>query len=142
MQKGSAISKGCERAPEDRKPTFPEVEVRPRSWLEPVVLASLRARSSYGYEMMEHLTEFGFETTNPGTIYRTLRRMEKNGQVESRWETSEGGPARRRYTITDAGEADLVLWVEALKQCQRSMDTFSNLYTGRPPRPDKENEGR
>ena len=49
----------------------------------------------------------GFETMNPGTMYRALRQMEKDGVVESSWETSRGGAARRMYAITDAGEAYL-----------------------------------
>ena len=78
---------------------------------------------------------------NPGTMYRTLRRMEKKGAVESRWETSEEGPARRRYSITDSGEAYLDLWVETLEQYQRNMDAFFRLYTGHPPRGEGEKRG-
>jgi poly-beta-hydroxybutyrate-responsive repressor len=79
---------------------------------------------------------------NPGTLYRTLRQMEKDGVVESSWETSRGGPARRMYSITDAGEAYLEFWAKALEQYQRNMDTFFRLYTGRPPLPgEKKEEG-
>ena len=87
----------------------------------------------YGYELMERASAFGFEAMNPGTLYRTLRQMEKDGVVESSWETSRGGPARRMYSITDAGEAYLEFWAKALEQYQRNMDTFFRLYTGRPP---------
>ena len=37
------------------------------------------------------------------TLYRTLRQMEKDGFLESTWEPGPTGPARRVYTITDAG---------------------------------------
>ena len=77
----------------------------------------------------------GFEAMNPGTLYRTLRQMEKEGIVESTWETSRGGPARRMYTITDAGRAYLDFWAKSLEQYQKTMDNFFRLYTGRPPRP-------
>jgi PadR family transcriptional regulator, regulatory protein PadR len=109
-----------------------EVEVRPRNWLVPVILLTLREWNSYGYELMERTAAFGFEAMNPGTLYRTLRQMEKEGVVESKWETSKGGPARRMYTITDAGEAYLDFWAEALEQYRRNMDAFFSLYTGRP----------
>jgi poly-beta-hydroxybutyrate-responsive repressor len=109
-----------------------EVEVRPRNWLVPVILLTLREWNSYGYELMERTAAFGFEAMNPGTLYRTLRQMEKEGVVESEWETSKGGPARRMYTITDAGEAYLDFWAQALEQYQRNMDSFFRLYTGRP----------
>ena len=117
-----------------------EVEVRPRNWLVPVILLTLREWNSYGYELMERTAAFGFEAMNPGTLYRTLRQMEKEGVVESKWETSKGGPARRMYTITDAGEAYLDFWAEALEQYRRNMDVFFRLYTGRPLRNDKEKE--
>ena len=99
---------------------------------------SLRGWNSYGYELMERTAAFGFEAMNPGTLYRTLRQMEKEGIVKSSWETSKGGPARRMYSITDAGEAYLDFWVEALEQYRRSMDTFFRLYAGRSERRDKE----
>jgi PadR family transcriptional regulator PadR len=114
-----------------------EVEVRPRNWLVPVILLTLREWNSYGYELMERTAAFGFEAMNPGTLYRTLRQMEKEGVVESKWETSKGGPARRMYTITDAGEAYLDFWAEALEQYRRNMDAFFSLYTGRPTRNEK-----
>ena len=114
------------------------VEVRPRNWLVPVILLTLRQWNSYGYELMERAATFGFEAINPGTLYRTLRQMEKEGIVESTWETSKGGPARRMYTITDAGEAYLDFWADALEQYRRNMDTFFRLYTGRPLRNEEE----
>src|SRR4028118_2291042 len=55
------------------------IEVRPRNWLAPVILLTLRESASYGYELMERTAKFGFEAMNPGTYYRTLRNMEKDG---------------------------------------------------------------
>ena len=101
-----------------------------KNWLVPVVLLMLREWSSYGYELMEKMATFGLSAMNPGTFYRTLRQMEKDGMVSSSWDTSEGGPARRMYSITDAGEAYLNYWAESLDQYQRMMDTFFRLYTG------------
>jgi len=90
----------------------------------------LREWSSYGYELMEKLATFGFSTMNAGTFYRTLRQMERDGMVSSNWDTSEGGPARRVYSITQAGEEYLKFWVQSLDQYQKMMDTFFRLYTG------------
>ena len=120
------------------------IEVRPRNWLVPVILLALRECTSYGYKLMEQTAKFGFVTMNPGTLYRTLRHMEKDGLCKSEWDTSSGGgPARRVYSITDAGEAYLGFWVEALEQYQRNMDLFFSLYTGKPPtqRNQQENGG-
>ena len=90
-----------------RLPSGPDIEVHPRNWLLPVALVVLREESSYGYELIERLAlDFDFEHIIAGTLYRTLRQMEKEGLCKSEWETSEGGgPARRIYYITEAGQA-------------------------------------
>ena len=113
----------------------PKVEARPRKWLYPVTLLFLKEESSYGYEIMERLEEeFGFEPINPGSVYRNLRQMENEGLCESEWETAEGGPARRTYSITDEGAAYLDAWADACKQYQQVMDEFSRVYRSRIPR--------
>ena len=106
---------------------------RPKNWLVPVVLLSLREWNSYGYELMGRARMFGFEAMNTGTLYRTLRRMEKDGVVESSWEIPGGGPARRMYAITGSGEAYLGVWAKSLKRYQHSVDDFFKLYWGKPP---------
>ena len=109
-----------------------QIEARPRNWLTPVVLVILREESSYGYELMERLQEdFAFEQISEGTLHRTLRRTEKEGLCKSEWETSEGGAARRMYSITEEGEAYLAAWAKACKQYQNVMDSFARAYTSR-----------
>jgi PadR family transcriptional regulator PadR len=118
------------------------IEVWPRTWLVPVILLTLRGCASYGYKLMEQAAVFGFEAMNPGTFYRTLRHMEKDGLCESEWDTtSGGGPARRVYSITDAGEAYLGFWATSLEQYQRNMDAFFRIYTGRPARRNQQKDG-
>jgi PadR family transcriptional regulator, regulatory protein PadR len=112
---------------------------RPINWLEAVILLSLKEWSSYGYELMGRARVFGFEAMNTGTLYRTLRQMEKDGVLESSWETSGGGPARRMYTITGSGSAHLGIWVRSLERYQQSMDDFFKLYGSKLPYGD-ENE--
>ncbi len=103
---------------------------RPRNWLVPATLLTLREANSYGYELIERMTRFGFEAMNPGTLYRTLRQMEEEGLCNSKWQTTKAGPARRVYTITDAGEAYLSFWAKALEQYRRNMDAFFRVYWG------------
>ena len=121
---------------EPRRAETEKINARPKNWLVPVILLSLREWNSYGYKLMEQAAALGYGTMNPGTLYRTLRHMEKDGLCQSRWETSKGGPARRLYSITDAGNAYLDFWARSLEQYQRNIDTFFRLYTGgrRPPR--------
>ena len=109
-----------------------KIEARPRNWLTPVALVLLKEESSYGYELMEGLEEeFGFEQISAGTLYRTLRRTEKEGLSNSEWETSEGGAARRMYSITEEGESYLAAWAKACEQYQNVMDSFARAYSSR-----------
>ena len=111
-----------------------------KNWLVPILLLMLREWSSYGYELMEKMATFGLAAMNPGTFYRTLRQMEKDGMVRSTWDTSEAGPARRMYSITEAGEAYLKYWADSLSHYQKMMDTFFRLYTGRRSEEDRKEQ--
>ena len=110
--------------------------IRPCYLLEAVMLMTLRQWNSYGYELMAKSAAFWEDAINPGTLYRTLRQMEENGDVASNWETTKPGPARRMYSITDAGEAYLELWMASLRQSQRNIDAFLQLYHRPPARDD------
>jgi PadR family transcriptional regulator PadR len=113
-----------------------DVDARPKNWLVPVTLVLLRQWSSHGYELMERTVELGFETINPGTVYRTLRKMEKDGLCASDWEiaSSCGGPPRQMYSITDAGGAYLDSWAQSMQQYQQAMDNFLQAYKRGVPR--------
>jgi poly-beta-hydroxybutyrate-responsive repressor len=118
------------------------IRAYPSNWLVPVALIALREWNSYGYELMQRAAAFGLGAMNPGTFYRTLRQMEKEGIVKSSWKTGESGPARRMYSITDAGEAYLDFWADALKRYQRNVDAFLHLYRGLIGAPDRREERR
>ncbi len=104
----------------------------PRNWMTAVILLLLREWSSYGYDLMERMAAFGFAAMNPGSLYRVLRQLEKDGLVNSSWDTSGQGPARRMYAITDAGEAYLKLWASGIEYYRSMMNSFFRLYTGQP----------
>ncbi|TME05882.1 MAG: poly-beta-hydroxybutyrate-responsive repressor [Chloroflexi bacterium] len=125
---------------ENKEPLNAETEAWSKNWLVPVLLLMLREWSSYGYELMEKMAAFGLTTMNAGTFYRTLRQMEKNGMVSSNWDTSEGGPARRVYSITEAGENYLKFWASSLEHYQKMMNMFFQLYKVRPSEEDKQED--
>ena len=109
-------------------------QVRPTNLLMPLILMSLQQWNSYGYELMHKTSAVWQEALNPGTMYRMLSRMEENGDIESTWDTSKTGAARKMYSITDVGEAYLELWMAALYQHQRNTDAFLRLYYRLPNR--------
>ena len=104
----------------------------PKNWLVPVVLLLLREWSRYGYDLMKALATFGFVMLNPGPLYRILRQMEKEGLVESTWDTTNQGPARRFYSITKAGEAYLDKWGSSLERYRSFTDRLMRLYMHQP----------
>lgn len=57
------------------------------------VLSQL-SESQYGYSLVQILEVKGFPV-EPGTLYPLLRRLEKQGLLESIWDTSESRP--RKY---------------------------------------------
>lgn len=110
------------------KPSIPDVNGQPRNWLQPFLLLSLDQWQSHGYELIRRLTLFGFEAIDPGSVYRTLRQLEKDGLLESDWDTTNGGPARRRYSVTEAGRLTLNGWADALRGYQHMLDEFFSQY--------------
>ena len=108
------------------------VEVRPKKWLYPVILVVLQQENSYGYEIMERLqNEFGFDEISPGSVYQTLRQMEKEGLCKTEWEPLEGGTARRMYSLTNEGEVFLGAWVEASEHYRWVEEALSQTYRRR-----------
>ena len=114
-----------------RQDTGSEAPTPPRSWLTPYLLMLLRSWQGYGYELVRHLTLFGFGWVDPGTVYRALRELEREGCVVSHWDTSGGnGPARRIYTITDVGIEALGLWATTLDGYRQLIERFFEQYDG------------
>ncbi|MBN2149442.1 MAG: helix-turn-helix transcriptional regulator [Anaerolineales bacterium] len=100
---------------------------RLRGMIQPRLLLSLAQRSSHGYELMEILGQDG-DTPDPGSLYRALRSLEENGLVRSTWDTSNPGPARRMYEMTDLGLDYLHTWVIDVRKTRQALDDFLTQY--------------
>ena len=127
---------GSGDAPQARRA---EAQGQPRMWVQPFLLLALEQWQSHGYELIRRMSAFGFEALDRGSVYRTLRQLEKDGLVISGWDTSKSGPARRLYSLTDAGRAYLNVWAAALQGYQAMLDQFFSLY---PPPPADESRPR
>lgn len=75
--------------------------------LEGIVLAILRVRPAYGYEITARLRQQGFEDLVEGTVYALLVRIEQRGFVDVERVPSEKGPPRKVYSINARGRAQL-----------------------------------
>jgi PadR family transcriptional regulator, regulatory protein PadR len=78
-----------------------------RGTLEFCVLALLRDRERYGFELVRTLGEADGLVTSEGTIYPLLSRLRRDGLVETSWRESDAGPPRRYYRLTRAGRRAL-----------------------------------
>ena len=73
---------------------------------------------------MQQLNRMGFPEVDHPTLYRELRRLEREGHVSSEWQTDGSGPAKRVYSITEAGEELLKGWSEVVSGYQRMINGF------------------
>lgn len=100
----------------------------PRDFLAACLLLLLRQWSMHGYRLMQQLLVLGFAALDPGTVYRTLRQLERDGLIRSHWDLGDAGPARRMYELTEAGEAFLRAWAQGLEHYRRMLDLFFRFY--------------
>ncbi|MFB6469237.1 poly-beta-hydroxybutyrate-responsive repressor [Cytobacillus sp. Hz8] len=101
----------------------------PKNFVVPVLLLMLKDWNAHGYELMQKLIQFGFSSIDQGNVYRILRQLEKDQLVTSEWNTSTDGPAKRIYSITNAGVDYLQVWADSLGQYQKMLNQFFNMYS-------------
>jgi len=108
----------------------------PRDVLVPYVLLAVSLQRGHGYWIEEYLRGVGLFGLEMSTLYRTLRHLERDGLLSSTWEPGPAGPARRMYSLTDAGRAWLDNWAQALQGYRDLLDRFFGLYAPRqqPPK--------
>ncbi len=103
----------------------------PKNYLMAWLLVMLKDHNLHGYEIMKDLKAKFDLVTDPATVYRALRQLERDGYISSWWDPKEQGPARRIYTITDSGCTALRQWNIALEQYRLNLDQFFDLYASK-----------
>ena len=98
-------------------------------YLEVSLLLLLSENENHGYGLIEDLIFFGFsEELNVGSLYRTLRKMEKNNLVSSHWEKGDSGPRKRVYEVTEVGREELSYWVDVMKMRKQRIQNLIDRY--------------
>jgi poly-beta-hydroxybutyrate-responsive repressor len=100
----------------------------PRDLLVPYVLLAISAQKAHGYFIEQYLRSMGLAQVEMTRIYRTLRQLEQQGLVTSAWEAGPDGPARRVYTLTDAGKRWLRGGAAMLEGYRTAIDAFFGRY--------------
>lgn len=103
---------------------------RVSKFIEPSLLLLLSKRGSHGYELLDRLGDLGFhrESIDVGSVYRTLRKLEKEGFVRSSWGEAKGRMKKRTYTITPQGIGLLARWADRIEERRRALAKFLAIY--------------
>ena len=100
--------------------------------MEPAALAALLYAGGYGYDMRRTILDMtdGEVDVDVGGLYRSLRRLEDEGAVASRWCEDASGPRRREYELTEQGLELAEQWLDALRARQRLDELLVGLLEG------------
>lgn len=90
--------------------------------LEGCILAVLSRAPTYGYEITEQLAEYGFGQIAEGTIYPLLLRLEKSGLAQAEYRSSEVGPKRKYYALTEKGRTELQTFLTSYRELTAAVD--------------------
>lgn len=109
--------------------------------IEQTLLGLLASEPRHGYELTK---EFMPDTTlgdivhlESGMLYAHLKKLQKEGWVDSRLEAQESRPPRRVFSITSTGRAKLQRWLgePVGKTRDIRLDFLLKLYTARQHNP-------
>ncbi len=100
------------------------------TFLKVCLLTLLLDKTGHGYSLIEGLEDYGFDKNDlsVSTLYRNLRKMEKEGLVSSSWKEGHSGPKKRVYTITKAGKENLSEYINFIKYRKSLMKNLIDTY--------------
>ena len=78
-----------------------------KGYIDTILMSLIETGPMYGYEIAKSVREISGETfeLKEGTLYLSLKRLEKNGYVTSYWHDGESGGGRRKYySVTEEGK--------------------------------------
>lgn len=77
-----------------------------RGHTETIILAMLKDKDSYGYEILKTILEKGngLIDIKDATIYTAFKRMEKEELISTYWGDEDEGARRKYYSITEKGK--------------------------------------
>ncbi len=88
-----------------------------------MILGVLGREPLHGYAIAREIerSSEGLLSCQEGVLYPALRAMEREGLVSAHWETPTNGPARKIYTLTEAGRGALAKRTQAWHQLHAAM---------------------
>jgi PadR family transcriptional regulator PadR len=104
-----------------------------RGVLDLCLLAVMQEGPAYGYEMTKRLRARGLSIVGEGSIYPLLGRLEREGLVETYRGASNGGPPRKYYRASGAGESALSDGVAEWRAARDAVDAVLGLVEAEVP---------
>jgi len=90
--------------------------------LEGCILKIVSTHETYGYEICERLTAYGFQEISEGSVYPILIRLEKKKLLYSNMKQSPLGPMRKYYYLTEEGNKELVDFISSWNKIKKNID--------------------
>ena len=82
-----------------------------------ILLTLYHHQGTHGYEIRKiikgYIEDFSVGVNITG-LYRHLNTLERRGMLSSEWDTTEKGPPKRRYYLTETGTECLWRWMNTL----------------------------
>lgn len=99
------------------------------------MLAALDQQSSHAYELTSRLAEAGLGEVSYGTVYPLITRLRRSGLLHEQSQPSPVGPARKVFSLTDAGRAALTDWLGQWKRSTSDVEAVlrsTGAWAGNP----------
>ncbi|MGD9568695.1 MAG: PadR family transcriptional regulator [Sedimentibacter sp.] len=93
------------------------------------ILLFLAKEPAYGSMLLNKMEEYlPYNNSDSPAIYRTLNDLEQSKAVESQWDTSLPGAAKKYYKITSKGLKELKKFKSDIEQRKKNFDYFLSEY--------------
>lgn len=91
------------------------------SLLDACVLSILRKDDAYGYKLTQEVKQI--MDVSESTLYPVLRRLTKDGYLKT-YDQQHEGRNRRYYTLTDLGQEQYYLYLEAWSEFSKRINSI------------------
>ena len=95
--------------------------------LEGCILKIISQKEVYGYEMNLKLKEYGITTVSDGTIYPLLLKLQKQELIVGEMRSSDEGPMRKYYSLTDKGKLQLEIFERQWEDLSNSVNNILSI---------------
>lgn len=95
------------------------------------ILLTIALEPNHGLGILNKMNELVPQNRlDTAVIYRVLKTMESDGDIESQWQESDMGPKKKVYNITDKGMITLNEFCKDIEKTIGHLNTFVEVFNG------------